>query len=151
MLPRWLTGKEFICQKKKRIHLSLPMQETQVRSLSREDPLEEGMATHSSILPGESPWTGERDGLKSMGSQEIQIGLSNLTVTTPTSLSAGVLSCQVCAPELSRGPMWPQHIKPPTPDHSPRGHASCLAWSHRSARKGGTWPSPARAVIHNWI
>ena len=72
------------------------MQETQVRSLGREDPLEEGMATHSSILPGESPWTGEPDGLNSMGSQKIQTGLSNCTVTTTTILSAGVLSCQVC-------------------------------------------------------
>ena len=33
------------------------MQETQVRSLDREDPLEEGMATHSSILAWKIPWT----------------------------------------------------------------------------------------------
>ena len=33
------------------------VQETQVRSLSREDPLEKGMATHSSILAWEIPWT----------------------------------------------------------------------------------------------
>ena len=111
------------------------------------------MATHSSILPGESPWTGEPDGLNSMGSQKIQTGLSNYTVTTTTILSAGVLSCQVCTPELSRGPMWTflSTSSPPTPDHSPKGHASCLAWSHRSARKGGTWPGPDPAVIHNWI
>ena len=35
------------------------MQETQVRSLGREDPLEEEMATHSSILAWEIPWTKE--------------------------------------------------------------------------------------------
>ena len=35
------------------------MQETQVRSLGREDPLEEGMATHPSILAWEIPWTEE--------------------------------------------------------------------------------------------
>ena len=46
-LPRWLSGKK----EKKKIHL--PMQETQVWSLGREDPLEEEMATHSSILAGE--------------------------------------------------------------------------------------------------
>ena len=45
--------------------------------MGQEDSLEEGMATHSSILPGESPWTGEPDGLKSMESQKIQTGLSN--------------------------------------------------------------------------
>ena len=33
------------------------MQETQIQSLGWEDPLEKGMATHSSILPGESHWT----------------------------------------------------------------------------------------------
>ena len=35
------------------------MQETRVSSLGQEDPLEEGMAIHSSILAGESPWTEE--------------------------------------------------------------------------------------------
>ena len=41
----------------------------QVGSLGREDPLEEGMATHSSILAWEIPWTEEPGGLQSMGSQ----------------------------------------------------------------------------------
>ena len=43
----------------------LPMQETQetqVHSLSWEDPLEEGMATHSSVLAWRIPWTGEPGG-----------------------------------------------------------------------------------------
>ena len=44
------------------------MQETQVRSLCREDPLEKGMATHSSILTWEIPWTEKPSGLQSMGS-----------------------------------------------------------------------------------
>ena len=47
----------------------LPMWEAWVLSLGREYPLEEGMTTHSTILPGESPWTEEPDGLQSMGSQ----------------------------------------------------------------------------------
>ena len=46
------------------------MQETWVRSLGQEDLLEEEMATHSSILPWEMPWTGETGRLQSMGSQE---------------------------------------------------------------------------------
>ena len=45
------------------------MQETQVRSLSWEDPLEEEMATHSSIFAWEIPWTEEPGGLLSMGPQ----------------------------------------------------------------------------------
>ena len=39
------------------------MQEMQVRSLGRKDPLEEGMATHSSILAWRIPWTEELGGL----------------------------------------------------------------------------------------
>ena len=45
----------------------LPMQETQVRSLGWEDPLEEEMATHSSILAWRIPWREETRGLPSMG------------------------------------------------------------------------------------
>ena len=48
------------------------MQETQVLSLGREDPLEEGMATHSSILAWKIPWTEEPGGLQSMGSQRVR-------------------------------------------------------------------------------
>ena len=43
----------------------LAMQELQVRSLGQEDPLEEGMATHSSILAWRIPWTEEPGGLYS--------------------------------------------------------------------------------------
>ena len=45
------------------------VQDTWVQSLGQEDPLEEGMATHSSILVWEIPWTEESGGLQSMGSQ----------------------------------------------------------------------------------
>ena len=46
--------------------------ETWVGSLSWEDPLEEGVATHSSILAWGSPWTEEPGGLHSMGLQRIR-------------------------------------------------------------------------------
>ena len=45
------------------------MQETGVRSLGWEDPLEKSMVTHSSILAWRIPWTEESGGLQSMGSQ----------------------------------------------------------------------------------
>ena len=49
---------------------NLPVvRETWVRSLGWEDPLEKGMATHSSILAWRIPWTGEPGGLQSMESQ----------------------------------------------------------------------------------
>ena len=46
------------------------MQEMWVGSLDQEDPLEKKMATHSSILTWEIPWTEDPDRLQSMGSQE---------------------------------------------------------------------------------
>ena len=46
------------------------MQEMQVQSLGWKDPLEEEMATHSSILAWEVAWTQEPGGLQSMGSQK---------------------------------------------------------------------------------
>ena len=42
-----------------------------VRSLGQEDPLEEEIAAHSSILPWKSPWTLESGGLQSMGLQRV--------------------------------------------------------------------------------
>ena len=47
------------------------MQETQIQSLGQEDPLEKEMATHSSILDWEIPWTEEPGGLQSMRSQRV--------------------------------------------------------------------------------
>ena len=47
------------------------VQETWVCSLGQEDPLEKGMATHSSVLAWKIPWTEEPDGLQSMGSQGV--------------------------------------------------------------------------------
>ena len=48
------------------------MQETWVRSLGWEDPLEKGKATHSSILAWRIPWTEKSDRLQSMGSQRVR-------------------------------------------------------------------------------
>ena len=48
------------------------MQEMQVQSLGWEDLLEEGMATHSSILAGKIPWTEELGGVWSMGLQRVR-------------------------------------------------------------------------------
>ena len=48
------------------------MQETQVPSLSQEDPLEKGMATNSSVLAWRIPWTEEPGGLQCVGVTESQ-------------------------------------------------------------------------------
>ena len=47
------------------------IQETWIKSLGREDPLEKGMATNSSILAWRIPWTEEPGGLQSMESQRV--------------------------------------------------------------------------------
>ena len=49
----------------------LATRETWVRSLGWEDSLEEGVATHSSVLIWRIPWTEELGGLQSMGSQRV--------------------------------------------------------------------------------
>ena len=53
------------------------MQETCVGCLDQEDSLEKEMATHTSILASEIPWTEEPGGLQFVRSQNSQIGLSN--------------------------------------------------------------------------
>ena len=49
------------------------MKKTWVRSLGQEDPLEKGIATHSSVLAWRTPWIEEPDGQQSMGSQESDV------------------------------------------------------------------------------
>ena len=48
------------------------IQETWVQSLDQKDPLEKGMATHSSILAWRSPWTEEPGELQSIGLQRVE-------------------------------------------------------------------------------
>ena len=59
----------------------LPMQESRVSSLSGEDPLEEEMATRSSILAWRIPWTEEPGGLQSVGS--LRVGHNLVTKHRP--------------------------------------------------------------------
>ena len=61
------------------------MQETAVQSLGQEDPLEKEMATCSSILAWEIPWTEEPGGLKSMGLQSV-MGLHDLVTKLPADI-----------------------------------------------------------------
>ena len=63
--PWWLSGKEFACHAGD----SIP-------SLDQEESLEKEMATHSSILAWEIPWTEEPRGLQSVGFQKTHTGLN---------------------------------------------------------------------------
>ena len=77
-LPRWLVGEEFTCQ-------ILEMQKTQVQSLGWEDPLEEKMATHSSILAWKNPMNrGAWWVVESISSQKSRTGLSERALSTTT-------------------------------------------------------------------
>ena len=55
--------------------IRLAMQETWVQSLGQEEPLEEEMTIHSSILAWKIPWTEEPGGLQPMGSQRVRHNL----------------------------------------------------------------------------
>ena len=70
-LLRWLSGKESACQCK----------ELWVRSLDQKDPLEEEVATHSSILAWRIPWTEKSGRLQSMGSQRVAYDWTTNTQT----------------------------------------------------------------------
>ena len=58
------------------------MWETWVPSLGWEDPLEEGMATHCSVLAWRIPWTEEPGGLQSLGSQRVRHDCETFTFTS---------------------------------------------------------------------
>ena len=64
------------------------MQETSVQPLGQEDPLEKGMATHSSVLDQRIPWTEEPGGLQSMGLQRDRHDRGTNTFTTRYKLDA---------------------------------------------------------------
>ena len=68
-LPWWLSRKRTCLPKQE-------MEETQVRSLGRDEPLEKEMTTHSCVLALEIPWTEEPGGLQSMGSQRVRHDLA---------------------------------------------------------------------------
>ena len=77
------------------------MLETQVWYLKQEDPLEKGIATHSSILAWRIPWTEELDMLQSMGSQRVGPNWMTNTFTLPDGLKRSqdlytVLPTQSC-------------------------------------------------------
>ena len=73
------------------------MQETQVQSLGWEDPLENGMATHSSILAWSIPWTEEPCGLQSIGLQRVRHGwVTNTHTHTHTHTHIYIYLCTYC-------------------------------------------------------
>ena len=68
LLTKLITWTSLVAQTVKRLPT---VRETWVRSLDQEDPLEKEMATHSSTLAWDIPWTEEHGRLQSMGSQSV--------------------------------------------------------------------------------
>ena len=75
------------------------LQETQVRSLGQKDPLEKGMATHSSTLAWRIPWMEEPGGVQSMGLQRVGHNWATKTFTSFLVLQ----KCPKCIPEAEPG------------------------------------------------
>ena len=72
------------------------MWETHVRSLGQKDPLEKGMATHSSVLAWKIPWTEEPCGLWSMGSQGVRLDWETNTLTFKSNLNSEAVRRYLC-------------------------------------------------------
>ena len=122
------------------------MQKTQVWSLGREDPLEKGMGTLSSILPWRIPWTGEPGGLQSMGSQRVRH--DRATNTFIFSLVA------TFAENDSQFHVWLRRGHVPLPWHShclaSIRHSVSISYSERVWSSGKDWIKVLVLSPCNW-
>ena len=105
------------------------MQEPQVRSLDQEGALEEGMATHSSILAWRSPCTEEAGGLQSIGSQRVGHDWSDLAQHLST-LGRYCISLWIVVGEGNSNPL----------------KYSCL----ENPMDGGAWWAAVHGVTEGW-
>ena len=123
------------------------MQETWVRSLGEEDPLEKEMATHSSTLAWRIPWREEPGRLQSMGSQRVRHDWATsfhfFTLTLPCPFVSAIHGGAVCvrARLLQSCPALCHPV-----DHSPPGfsvhgilQARILDWVAISSSRGSSW------------
>ena len=106
------------------------MQETWFQSPGWEDPLQKGMATHSSILAWRITWTEEPGGLQSMGLQRVRHNWHNTFIICISSVqfSGSVVSDSLRPHEL-------QHARPPCPSPTPGVHSD--------SRPSSQWCHPA--------
>ena len=116
-----------------------------VQSLGREDPLEKGMATHSSILAWRIPWTEEPGGLQSIGSERVRhdqetnththtrvLDFLHLTLKTlPCTVMYGahVMFTLFPALHLSGIVAWPWSVPSLLPDDHAQAHRGIRGWA----------------------
>ena len=135
-----------VAQMVKNLHA---MQETQVQSMGWEDPLEKGMATHSSILAWRIPWAEEPGELQSMGSQR---GRHDWV----TKLSTGSLWDSQGALVVKNPPANAGDVRDvgwiPRSERSPRGgHRNPLQYSFmENSLKRGDWHATVHGVTKSW-
>ena len=128
------------------------MQKAQVHSLGRDDPLEKGMATHSSVLACRIPWTEEPGGLQSMGSQRIRHDWATNTFTLSLALLPALFSPPNGQPPRQHRPWlaWPAGITsrlPAPPTLTLKPHHTC----HNPPVLGRGRPSRAVLVTHYFL
>ena len=127
------------------------MQETHVRSLGQEDPLEEEMATHFSILAWKIPWTEEPGGLQSMGLRRaghdwvcmLSVQFSSVTQSCPT----------LCDPMKRSTPGLPVHHQLPefTQTHV-RRVSDAIQPSHPLSSPAPPAPNPSQhQSLFQWV
>ena len=104
------------------------MQETWVQSLGRKDPLEKEMATHSSILAWEIPWTEEPGRLQSIGSQRVGHNWSDFTYTHWVALSG-----------CNRKFLWPFSVYLFWMAFDPSLHVMLESNSHYGLKRNENW------------
>ena len=129
------------------------MQETQVQSLGQEDPLEKGMAPHSSILAWRIPWTEEPGELQSMGLQ--RVGHDWVCAHTHTPLRNEYISFLVA--QMIKNPTamqetWVQSLGQEDPlEKGMATHSSILAWRTPWTEEPGGLQSHGVAKSQTWL
>ena len=148
------------CQVAQTVKCLSAMQETQVRSLGWEDPLEKEMAAHSSILAWKTPWTAEPGRLPSMGSQRVGHDWTLLlSVAKPSKSFMGhLINCGVslvvqmvkCLSAMQETQVRSLGWEDPL-EKEMAGHSSILAWKIPwTAEPGRLLSMGSQRVGHSW-
>ena len=128
-----------------------PMQETRVRSLGREDPLEKEMVTHFSILAWRIPWTEKLGGLQSTGSQ--RVWHNRATAPPPPPYRQASQVAQWYRIHLPMQETWVHSLGWEDPlEKRMVTHFSILAWEIPWTEvSSGLQPMGSQRVRHDWV
>ena len=118
------------------------MQETQVRSLGWEDPLEKEMATHSSILDWRIPWTEEPGGLQPTGSCKESDTTKRLHFHLRTDKAEGTIFC-------GQYLLWPSNPLKRTSLVDRVEIPRAYEWKRRGSENERWFPLPLHVLLHH--